>query len=142
MNLEQKKRVSQMRHQGMSYIQIAVDLGVSENTIKSYCRRNNLGTVKGRKIEIPTNCKQCAKPLLQGRKGHHSKFCSEECRRKWWKDNTHQMIRKAWYTINCTGCGKVFESYGNKSRKYCSHSCYIYNGFNGVTNLKKEGDES
>ena len=142
MNLEQKQKVSQMRHRGMSYQQIAADLGVSENTIKSYCQRNNLGAVKGSRSEIHTECKQCGRPLLQGRKGHPSKFCSDECRRKWWKDNEGQLTRKAWYTISCTGCGKTFESYGNKGRKFCSHSCYINSRFNGTGDSKKAGDGS
>ena len=144
MNLEQKQRVSQMRHKGMSYLQIASDLGVSENTIKSYCRRNNLGTVKGSRNEICTDCKRCSKPLAQGRKGHPSKFCSEECRRKWWKDNAGQLIKNAWYTITCTGCDKVFESYGNSNRKYCSHGCFINYRFNNIikSNTEKAGDGS
>jgi endogenous inhibitor of DNA gyrase (YacG/DUF329 family) len=29
----------------------------------------------------------------------------------------------------CPQCGKVFTSYGNKKRKYCSHNCYIKSRF-------------
>ena len=31
----------------------------------------------------------------------------------------------AMYPFTCTRCGKEFLSYGNQTRKYCSHDCYI-----------------
>jgi uncharacterized protein YjcR len=41
----QKEQIHRMRSAGMGYAKIAASLGVSENTIKSYCRRNNLGGI-------------------------------------------------------------------------------------------------
>ena len=35
------------------------------------------------------------------------------------------------YHFICRGCGKKFTSYSNKSRKYCSHECYIKHRFGG-----------
>lgn len=129
MTSEQKQKIQQMRHEGQSYMQIASTLGISENTIKSYCRRNGINTFKSIKLkedkETCTVCKNCGKPLKQGTKGQPKKFCSEECRRSWWKANEGQIDKKAYYTITCAGCGKEFESYGNKSRKFCGHACYI-----------------
>lgn len=133
MNDSQKEKVKRMRQQGHSYSQIASTLEVSENTIKSYCRRNNLGAAKSIKSktekEIFTSCRQCAKPLTQGTKGKPKKFCSEECRRAWWKVNDEKINRKAYYTLICAQCGAEFESYGNKNRKFCGHACYINNRF-------------
>ena len=31
----------------------------------------------------------------------------------------------AHYNLTCEYCGKEFESYGNKNRKYCSRACYV-----------------
>jgi endogenous inhibitor of DNA gyrase (YacG/DUF329 family) len=126
---EQKQKIQQMRLIEQSYMQISSTLCISENTIKSYCRRNNLGTIENSRpqavMEIHTACKNCGKPLMQETRGQPKKFCSEECRRNWWKTNDSQLFKKAFYTITCVGCGKEFESYGNKSRKFCGHACYI-----------------
>ena len=138
MTNNQKEKIQEMRQEGQSYLQIASTLGISENTIKSYCRRNNLGTNVSAKTktekEIYTACKHCGKSLTHGTKGQPKKFCSEECRRLWWKANGSEHVKKAYYALSCTGCGKKFESYGNKSRKFCGHACYIKYRF------KKEGD--
>ena len=42
MTEEQKTKIQQLRQRGMGYIRIAQALGISENTIKSFCRRNRL----------------------------------------------------------------------------------------------------
>lgn len=138
MTTDQKKEVQKMREEGQSYKQIALALGISKNTIKSFCRRNGFTTCKNSTFinnlskgekEIYAECKNCGKPLKHGTKGQPPKFCSEECRRNWWKNNENQLVKKAYYTIICAGCGKMFISYGNKSRKYCSHACYINGRF-------------
>ena len=85
------------------------------------------------------SCRQCGKPLKQGIKGQPKKFCSEECRRFWWKDNDSELVRKAYYTIICAECGNKFESYGNKSRKFCGHACYINNRFKKESCLNESG---
>jgi uncharacterized protein YjcR len=41
----QKDEIAKMRSEKMSYAQIASVLGLSANTVKSYCQRNNLGGV-------------------------------------------------------------------------------------------------
>lgn len=43
MTTAQTKRLIYLRSKGESYAKIAATLGISENTVKSYCRRNNLG---------------------------------------------------------------------------------------------------
>jgi len=138
MTNDQKQKIQQMRIEGQSYLQIATALCISENTVKSYCRRNNLTTVKVSRPavkEIQSICKQCSKLLTQGKKGQYKKFCSDECRRAWWKANEGQLVKKAWYTLTCAECGRVFESYGNRKRRFCGHACYIANRFG------KAGDE-
>lgn len=139
MTADQKQQIQQMRQKGLSYLQIAAALNISENTIKSYCRRNNLGTMKSPKPqaakEIHSSCKHCEKPLTHGTKGQPRKFCSDMCRRAWWKTNDNHLMKKAYYTFKCIECGQKFESYGNKNRKFCGHACYIKNRF------EKEGDD-
>ncbi|WP_411680071.1 helix-turn-helix domain-containing protein [Clostridium thailandense] len=129
----QKEKIQKLRQEGQSYSKIASALNISENTIKSYCRRNNLGATESTKTktekEIYSSCKHCGKPLTYGTKGQPKKFCSEECRRLWWKANDSKLDKKAYYHLSCAECGKEFESYGNKNRKFCSHACYINRRF-------------
>lgn len=139
----QKEKIREMRKEGQSYSQIALILEINENTVKAFCRRNNLGAIENTKLkeekEICTVCKHCNKPLTQGTKGQPKKFCSEECRRAWWKVNEIQLNKKAYYTLICAGCGAKFESYGNKNRKFCGHACYINNRFKKERNTHESG---
>ena len=42
MTESQKQQILSFRRQGIGYLKIAQELGISQNTVKSYCRRNNL----------------------------------------------------------------------------------------------------
>jgi len=133
MTKEEKEQVAKYRNDGLAYSEIGRALDVSVNTIKSYCRRNGLTGLKKplKKTckEKTTHCLQCGKTLKQGMPGKPNKFCSEKCRRDWWKENQEQQNGKAYYTIKCNGCGIEFKSYGNRDRKFCSHACYIKSRF-------------
>lgn len=73
----QKDALRRMRENGKSYGQIAAALGLSENTVKSYCRRAGLQTFVAR-----TTCPQCGKTLLSEKHGRR-RFCSDACRYAW-----------------------------------------------------------
>ena len=42
MTLEQKKQITEMREHNLGYAYIARELGISLNTVKAFCRRNDL----------------------------------------------------------------------------------------------------
>ena len=42
MTPEEKSSLSAMRKAGRSYTEIAAELGISKNTVKTFCRRNGL----------------------------------------------------------------------------------------------------
>lgn len=132
---EQKQTILQMRRQGMSYGQISDSLDISKNTIKSFCRRNHLqewpAAVKEVQIKTEYNdiCQQCGKQLKQEQNYKPKRFCSDKCRFAWWGANRDKVNRKAFYHLLCICCGRAFESYGNKNRKYCGHACYIKDRF-------------
>ena len=131
---EDKARIQKMRQNGMDYFCIAQELSLSINTVKSFCRRNNLcdkdmnSTIDGSNARS-TICKQCGKRLEQKSVSRPRLFCSESCRRIWWKEHDALLERRAFYPCVCERCGKDFKSYGNKKRKFCGHSCYIKNRF-------------
>lgn len=119
----EKEKIRFWRMEGFGYGTIADRLGLSENTVKSFCRRNHLTGVASKKPL--TVCRHCGQPLIQCPKRKGRKFCSEACRRAWWKAHPELVDRKAFYLMTCAHCGKEFKSYGNRTRKYCSHACYI-----------------
>ncbi|MPM07614.1 hypothetical protein SDC9_53920 [bioreactor metagenome] len=117
----QKSMIAEMRRQGCSYAKIAQSLSISENTIKTFCRRNRLA--KDRAANTPV-CKQCGCSIEVKDKRKPRQFCSDKCRAAWWYAN-HKSPSKTEYSLICANCGQPFVSIGSKGRKYCSHRCYI-----------------
>ena len=84
----EKKRIAELRESGLSYNAIAVELGMLSGTVKMYCTRHGLGgkraPVVSGVIDRFGRCEQCGKLVEQiaGRK--HKRFCSYDCRMKWW----------------------------------------------------------
>lgn len=129
----QRAEVIRLRQEGIGYAAIASKLGISANTVKSFCRRNGLaGCVEEKKPTMEEGyCRECGRKLVQPEKMKKISFCSKECRQKWWKEHPEQLQKKALYSFTCACCGKEFTAYGNKGRKYCSHECYIRDRFGG-----------
>jgi len=127
MNGTQKQRIEYMRGRGESYAAIAIALDISQNTIKSYCRRNNLGAgfISEQSALTQDACENCDKPLEHKPGSKRKRFCSDGCRLAWWNAHPESMNQKAVYSFVCSHCGAAFTAYGNKWRKYCSHTCYV-----------------
>lgn len=118
MTKQEIETLNLMRSHDKSATDIAIALGLSVNTVRSYIRRHPP------KDTVEVGCRQCGKPVMQhkGRKAKY--FCSDRCRNAWWNAHTEKVQRKAYYRLACRFCGKEFVSYGNKNRKYCSRLCY------------------
>jgi endogenous inhibitor of DNA gyrase (YacG/DUF329 family) len=131
----QRMQIKELRLAGYGYKKIAQALCLSLDTIKSYCRKNNLaGVMAGNpssSADGKTYCKQCGKELLQKTNQKTLLFCSNECRQTWWNAHPEMINKKAIYSYDCAHCDKAFTAYGNSHRKYCSHSCYIADRFGG-----------
>jgi len=113
----QKQRISELRGEGITYAAIAIDLGLSENTVKSYCRRNFTAEVK------KNVCPMCNQPLEHLPQKKQKRFCSDKCRLAWWAKNPDSLNRRAIYNFECLQCKKPFTAYGNAKRKFCSRAC-------------------
>lgn len=129
MTYEQKMLIISLRNEGLGYKKVADKLGISENTVKSFCRRQkNLMQPQEPGSSV---CKCCGAPIKQTPGRKEKKFCSDKCRMKWWNSHPELVERKAVYEMVCPNCGKRFSVYGNAKRKYCSHECYVAHRFGG-----------
>lgn len=127
MTQQHKEQIIKLRATGTSYGQIAKALGLSINTVKSYCQRNPKGRETSKRVEVACldRCPQCD-ALLEQSTGHRQKrFCSPKCRIAWWAVHPEQMTRKRLFSVECQHCGGVFVQYGSRPRKFCSRGCYL-----------------
>ncbi|AVP62899.1 hypothetical protein C3B64_00960 [Clostridium botulinum] len=140
---EQKQQILELRKKGYGYKSIAGILEIKRDSVRNLCKRYGLAGYgkpiehnileKENRIICCLNCGQ--QIIVDGKRGRKPKFCSEECRRSWWKNNNDKRNRKEsdWYSFRCKNCGKKFKAYGNKNRKFCSIRCSTEHRF-GSTN--------
>jgi len=126
MKAQQKEAIQHLRAEGQSYSRIADLLGLSVNTVQSYCRRNNLGGIA---LVVPEPvaaiyCRHCGTPVKQTTGKKQKQYCSDQCRMAWWNAHPEAVIRKSVQHFTCETCGVTFEGYGKRDRKYCSRACY------------------
>ena len=60
---EQRMQIINLREAGNGYKKIGQLLGLSENTVKSFCQRRNLGGVVVQTAADVSVCKCCGKPV-------------------------------------------------------------------------------
>ena len=123
MTKEQKILVLHYREQHMTYRQIGEKLGLSPDTVKTFCRRKRAQSERTEE-SVQAQCRNCGAPVhpLPGRR--ERLFCSPACRTAYWRK--HNLLGKD--PRYCAGCGALLTG-GSASRKYCSHACYIRHRF-------------
>ena len=101
MTKQEIETLNLMRSHDKSATDIAIALGLSVNTVRSYIRRHPPEDA------VRIGCRRCGKPILQvkGRKAKY--FCSDRCRNAWWNAHPEQVQRKAYYRLTCEYCGKT-----------------------------------
>ena len=143
MTKDQKEDVITMRKKGCSYGEIAKMLGISRNTVKTFCTRKGIkvGMDDQPVDETPgfKKCVNCGRPVLQTPGRKEKRFCNDTCRTKWWNSHLHLVKRKAFYNFICPACGKPFTAYGARDRKYCSQNCYIATRYGGKNETESKG---
>lgn len=134
----QAKQIRDLRLQGTGYRAIASVVGLSRDIVRNYCKSHGLDgyasvlTINMKEQMLKGQaCQSCGKEIVQPMTGRKRKFCSDECRRRWWSAHQADLKKKetAFYEKECAYCHKTFVSYGNKNRKYCSHECYVRDRF-------------
>lgn len=128
---EEKQQITRLRKKGCGYTAVANKVGISKDTVKSFCRRNGLAGKRASQDNDAAGCRECGRPLQQRPGMKPRVFCCDECRVKWWHEHPEKIKQRAVYSFTCAGCGKPFTAYGNSKRKYCSHECYVRNRFRG-----------
>ena len=120
---EQKTLILYYREQHMTYRQIGKKLGLSPDTVKTFCRRNTPQEDRT-ETSASSQCRNCGAPVhpLPGRR--ERLFCSPACRTAYWRK--HNLLGGT--PRYCAGCGALLTG-GSASRKYCSHACYIRHRF-------------
>ncbi len=136
MNYARRKRMFELRAQGVGYKAISIEVGISEDAVKKFCKRNHLTGPKeviALNIEVMEErqeiCALCKRQLKKKQRGRTRRFCSDECRKNWWNAKKERGTKDAIYTFTCAYCNIEFKSYGNKHRKFCSHNCFIRSRF-------------
>ena len=124
MTREQKETVKTLRRRGLGYGAIAETTGISRNTVKSFCQR------EAAKNPADEHRCLCCGVLVAQTPGHKEKrFCSDECRLKYWKEHFRIEKSKKAEAIKCKNCGKTFYAYRTSNRKYCCRNCYFHDRF-------------
>ena len=124
---QQKKQIMGMRLRGDSHAVIADALGLSRNTVKSFCLRN-LHPESLEERAAPTligTCAQCGTGFVLCPGHRQRRFCSDQCRITWWNAHRDLLNSKVLLENTCACCGKHFMGYARQQRKFCSHACYI-----------------
>lgn len=80
MTTDEKRMLSIYHQQGLGYKKIAQLMGLSVNTVKTYCKRNDLGgkTATDNQHSIGKVCKCCGAPLHQTPGQKPRLFCFDE----------------------------------------------------------------
>lgn len=123
MNKPEQMKIKLLRLKGKGYRDIAREVSIKESTVRMFCYRHGLSNSSN-----VSYCVFCDRPIQQNSRGQRKVFCSEKCRsacRRMTGD-----LKQTRYQHICEGCGKPFETIGNKNQKYCSRDCYINRGKN------------
>ena len=130
MTKEQQQAIIRLKNGGLSLSQISSRLGISRNTVKSFCQR--LQTANETTTETNGACEQCGLPLHFREGRAHPRFCSDKCRTTWWNTHPEQLSPSAMIEVHCVCCGTSFRSFPSRHRTYCSRQCYIRARYGGV----------
>ena len=106
---KEKQQIKALRESGESYAQISKMMDLPINSIKTYCRRNNLTSIDVEREDKTSTCLECGKPIEQNPGRKKKKFCSDKCRMLWWNSHSEEVNRKANYSCTCAFCGKRTE---------------------------------
>ena len=132
----QAAQIKELRMRGQGYRAIGVAVGLSRDIVRNFCKAKGMdGYARAMALNMQERlacgkaCACCGKEISQPGNGRPRKFCSDKCRRAWWKLHPEAAQRKHTHIEVCAYCKMEFEVNGSRKQKYCSHNCYIKNRF-------------
>ena len=126
MDKKLEQEIIKLRKSGYGYKKIASILNISNNSISSFCRRNNINTSS---LACDGYCAYCGMPFSVDKNHKNKRFCSDRCRYKWWNENKEKVNEKKKQKAKCKYCSKEFMKFPTSPQKYCSFGCYIKDRF-------------
>ena len=150
MTQEMQKQIEELRLKGLGYKSVATVVGTTKENVRYYCKTHGLmGKADLAALNFeehkknPEHCKHCGGKIDRNPRSGLKLYCSEQCRRAWWKENNDKSnhSKQAMYELECHYCKREFKSYGNENRKYCCHDCYIKDRFWTDPNIKVDAKE-
>ena len=105
-----EQRIKELTKLGYSQRDIASILKISRDKVRYWQKKMN---VKPKVDVLDKVCKRCSKSYHTTSNSEHSKFCSDKCRIKYYKET---VLKER----ECKRCGKYFKTYKSQ---YCSHEC-------------------
>lgn len=124
MTKTQRDMIIKMRRELKPYSEIAREVGLSANTIKSFCYRHELHTAAIKKES--GKCMNCGKQL-PAKKTRPRMYCSPACRVMYWRKHRDNKSEKL-IESECAICGKKIYDYASAKRKFCSRECFERRG--------------
>ena len=106
MTRDQQEEIRRLRASGEGYKRIAAMLGLSVNTVKSFCQRDNVKKETGRPDDTTAKscvytsrknvtgeslCLRCGKPIAQIPGRRERLYCSDACRMGYWRSQAKPM---------------------------------------------------
>lgn len=117
MTKQQKQIIAELRESGVPISSISEQLGISANTIKSYCQRHGILPLNKPRRNIRF-CLQCHIEIPQTPHRKEKKFCCDKCRQLWWTRHSAIIQRRSQIKLTCPVCGRTFQSNKSKHRKF------------------------
>ena len=124
-----------LRSHGMGYGKIAAVTDLTKGIVRNLCLNvpetepnESLDT----QMENGEACAFCGAPIDQhGGPGRPRRFCSDHCRRQYWRLHRAEQKRNPDIIVirQCKYCGQPFEVYGKTDRKYCCRNHYLKHYF-------------
>ena len=110
----EKKRVMELKENGLGYGMIAKVLNLPKSTVSSFIKS----------LEDTSICQCCGKRFIQPKGVRKKLFCSDKCRYKFHNLQAKEKPIKSNYEVECLCCHKKFFTYRSLKRKFCSRECY------------------
>ncbi len=97
-----KQLIFELRVRGIGYKAVGAVLGINRDQVRQFCKSYGLeGSAPTVAINIREKrdgkelCANCYLFIVQKETGRSRRFCSEKCRRLWWKKHRNVNVKKA-----------------------------------------------